>query len=39
MKYAAIGLLFLFNTEIISLMALSFMMLFFFGDCLKERFF
>ena len=39
MKYAAIALLFLFNNEIISLLALNIMVLFFFGDCLKERFF
>ena len=39
MKYAALGLLFLFNSEIISLLALNIMVLFFFGDCLKERFF
>ena len=39
MKYAAIGLLFLFTSEIISLLALNIMVLFFFGDCLKERFF
>lgn len=39
MKYAAIALLFLFNSEIISLLALNIMVLFFFGDCLKERFF
>ena len=39
MKYAAIALLFLFNSEILSLLALNIMVLFFFGDCLKERFF
>ena len=39
MKYAAICLLFLFNSEILSLLALNIMVLFFFGDCLKERFF
>ena len=39
MKYAAVSLLFLFNSEIISLLALNIMVLFFFGDCLKERFF
>lgn len=39
MKYALVSILFLFNSEIISLMALSFMMLFFFADILKERFF
>ena len=39
MKYALVSILFLFNTEIISLLALTFMMLFFFGDILKERFF
>ena len=39
MKYAAIGLLFLFNSEIVSLIALNIMLLFFFGDCVKERFF
>jgi len=39
MKYAAIALLFLFNSEIMSLLALNIMVLFFFGDCLKERFF
>ena len=39
MKYAAIALLFLFNSEIMSLFALNIMVLFFFGDCLKERFF
>ena len=39
MKYAAIALLFLFNSEIMSLLALNIMVLFFFGDCLKEMFF
>ena len=39
MKYAAIALLFLFNSEILSLLALNIMVLFFFGACLKERFF
>lgn len=39
MKYAAIALLFLFNSEILSLLALNIMVLFFFGDCLKERFY
>ena len=39
MKYAFIALLFLFNSEILSLLALNIMVLFFFGDCLKERFF
>ena len=39
MKYAAIALLFLFNSEILSLLALNIMVCFFFGDCLKERFF
>lgn len=39
MKYALVSILFLFNTEIISLLALMFMMLFFFGDIAKERFF
>ena len=39
MKYALVSLLFLFNSEIISLLALNIMVLFFFGDCLKERFF
>ena len=39
MKYAAIALLLLFNSEILSLLALNIMVLFFFGDCLKERFF
>lgn len=39
MKYAFIALLFLFNSEIMSLLALNIMVLFFFGDCLKERFF
>ena len=39
MKYAAIALLFLFNSEILSLLALNIMVLFFFGDYLKERFF
>lgn len=39
MKYAAIAILFLFNSEIISLLALCFMALFFFGDILKARFF
>ena len=39
MKYAAIALLFLFNSEILSLFALNIMVLFFFGDILRERFF
>ena len=39
MKYGIISLLFLFNNEIFSLIALNIMVLFFFGDCLKERFF
>ena len=39
MKYALVSILFLFNSEIISLLALNIMVLFFFGDCLKERFF
>ena len=39
MKYALVSILFLFNSEIISLIALNIMVLFFFGDCLKERFF
>ena len=39
MKYAAVSMLFLFNSEIISLLALNIMVLFFLGDCLKERFF
>jgi hypothetical protein len=39
MKYGIVALLFLFNSEIISLLALNIMVLFFFGDCLKERFF
>lgn len=39
MKYAAVALLFLFNSEIFSLIALNIMVLFFLGDCLKERFF
>ena len=37
MKYAAIALLFLFNSEIVSLLALSMMMLAFGADCMKER--
>ena len=39
MKYVIISLLFLLNSEIFSLIALNIMVLFFFGDCLKERFF
>ena len=39
MKYGIISLLFLLNSEIFSLLALNIMVLFFFGDCLKERFF
>ena len=39
MKYFVVSLLFLLNSEIISLIALNIMVLFFFGDCLKERFF
>lgn len=39
MKYALVSILFLFNSEIISLLALTFMMLMFFGDILKARFF
>ena len=39
MKYILMSVLFLFNSEILSLFALSVMMLFFFGDILKERFF
>lgn len=39
MKYALVSILFLFNSEILSLLALNIMVLFFFGDCLKERFF
>ena len=39
MKYGIVSLLFLFNSEIVSLIALNIMVLFFFGDCLKERFF
>ena len=39
MKYAAVSLLFLFNSEIFSLIALNIMVLFFFCDILKERFY
>jgi len=39
MKYFVVSLLFLLNSEIVSLIALNIMVLFFFGDCLKERFF
>ena len=39
MKYGIVALLFLLNSEIFSLIALNIMVLFFFGDCLKERFF
>lgn len=39
MKYAAIALLFLLGNEIVSLIALNIMVLFFLGDCVKERFF
>ena len=39
MKYFVVSLLFLLNSEIMSLLALNIMVLFFFGDCLKERFF
>lgn len=39
MKYALIAILFLFNNELISLFTLMVMMLFFFGDILKARFF
>jgi len=38
MKYALVSILFLFNSELISLLALSIMMLLFFGDIAKERF-
>ena len=37
MKYLLISILFLFNDEIMSLIALSLMMVFFFADILKER--
>ena len=39
MKYFVVSLLFLLNSEIVSLIALNIMVLFFFVDCLKERFF
>ena len=39
MKYFVVSLLFLLNSEIVSLIALNIMVLFFFGACLKERFF
>ena len=39
MKYFVVSLLFLLNSEIVSLIALNIMVLFFFGDCLRERFF
>lgn len=39
MKYGIISLLFLLNSEIFSLIALNIMVLFFLGDCVKERFF
>lgn len=39
MKYGIISLLFLLNSEIFSLIALNIMVLFFFSDILKERFF
>lgn len=39
MKYAAIAMLFFLNSELISLLALNIMLLMFFGDCIKERFF
>ena len=39
MKYFVVSLLFLLNSEIVSLIALNIMVLFFFGDCLKEWFF
>ena len=39
MKYALVSILFLFNSELISLLALSIMMLLFFGDIVKERFY
>lgn len=38
MKYLLVSALFLYNDELISLLALSIMMLFFFADILKERF-
>lgn len=38
MKYLLISILFLFNDEIMSLIALSLMMVFFFADILEERF-
>lgn len=39
MKYILVSVLFLFNSEIISLMTLLFMMLLFFADMVKERFY
>lgn len=37
MKYLAICVLFLFNNELLSLLALSIMAVFFIGDILVER--
>lgn len=39
MKYILLSVLFLFNSEIVSLMTLLFMMLFFFVDIAKARFY
>ena len=39
MKYLLLSPLFLFNSEIISLITLLLMMMFFFSDIAKERFF
>jgi len=39
MKYFLISVLFLFNNELISLLTLSILMLLFFADIVKERFF
>lgn len=38
MKYLAISLMFLAGNEIVSLLALSMIMLAFGADCMKERF-
>ena len=39
MKYAVMSIAFLFNNELISLVVLMIMMLMFFADILKARFF
>ena len=38
-KYGSICLLFFLNSEVVSLIALNILLLMFFCDCVKERFF